>query len=144
MSFVGAAIGLAPTAQSQAGLASPTNGVPPRYAGSWVCQSAQPGYNITPPHADPSRPATSTLRTPPTVVVHKFTLGTDGTYEASNARGTYSFDPATKAITWLAGPHLGTVTKTELSQRANGAPSIGFVLSNRYYGCFMPQPPSKR
>ena len=38
----------------------------------------------------------------------------------------------------------GVVTKTELSQRANGAPSIGLVLNNRDYGCFMPQPAPKR
>jgi hypothetical protein len=85
---------------------------------------------------------------PPAPIATEAAASTGGVparyYEASNTRGTYSFDPATKTITWLAGPHGGTVTKTELSQRANGAPSINVVLHNRHYGCFMPQPAPQR
>ena len=143
-SLFGAAIAVALTVQLDHTQARGTAGVPDRYEGSWVCQTAQPGYNIVPPHADPSRPATSTLTTPPTVVIHKFTLRADGTYEASNGKGTYTFDPSTKTVTWVDGPHHGAVTKTELAQRAQGAPSIGFVMNKRYYGCFMPKPAARR
>ncbi len=72
-------------------------------------------------------------------MVHKFTLRADGTYEASNTKGTYSFDPSTKTVTWVDGPHHGALTKTKLGQRAKGAPTIGFVMNKRYYGCFMPK-----
>lgn len=139
-SLFGAAIALSLTVQLDDTQARVTAGVPDRYEGSWVCQTAQPGYNIVPPHADPSRPATSTLTTPPTVVIHKFTLRADGTYEASNVKGAYSFNPSTKTVTWLAGPHHGALTKTELGQRAKDAPTIGFVMNKRFYGCFMPKP----
>jgi hypothetical protein len=139
-SWLGAAIGLSLTVQIHDTDADATTGVPDRYQGRWVCQTARPGYNLVPPHADPSRPASSTLITPPTVAVHTFTLRADGTYEASNVKGTYAFDPATTTVRWLGGPHQGALTKTELGQRENGAPKIGFVLNRRYYGCFLPKP----
>lgn len=70
----------------------------------------------------------------------KFVLMADGTYEASNTKGHYSFDSATNAITWLDGPHQKVITKTQIGKRENGAPKIGFVLIDRYYRCFMPRP----
>jgi hypothetical protein len=113
-------------------------GVPAPYAGKWVCQSVAPGYNIRPPHADLSQPATDKMTTPSTVSVIKFSLRTDGTYETPNTRGRYSFDPDTKAITWLDGLHQKTFAKTEIGKRPNGALKIGFTMQKRYWGCFMP------
>ena len=52
----------------------------------------------------------------------KFVLMADGTYEASNTKGHYSFDSATNAITWLDGPHQKVITKTQIGKRENGAP----------------------
>ena len=114
-------------------------GVAKQYAGNWVCQTAVSGYNVLPYGADMSQPMTNRLTTPPSVAVLKFSLRTDGTYEAPNAKGRYSLDPATKAITWLDGPYRQAMTKTKAGQRDNGAPSLGFVMNNRYYGCFMPE-----
>ena len=114
-------------------------GVPEQYVGKWVCQSVAPGYNIRPPHADPSQPATDKMTTPSGVAVIKFSLKADGTYEAPNAKGHYSFDGETKAITWLDGQHQKTFTKTQIGKRSNGAPKIGFVMLKRYWGCFMPE-----
>src|SRR5215510_13175546 len=116
-----------------------TKKVPGQYTGNWVCQTSLPGYNILLPSADPSQPMTNKSTTPPTVNVVKFSLKADGTYETATAKGRYSFDSATKAVTWLDGPHKETFTKTQLSNRKDGAPSIGFVLNKRYYGCLMPK-----
>jgi hypothetical protein len=112
-------------------------GVPDPYAGNWICQTAVPGYNILPPHADPSQPATNKMSTPPTTVVVKFSLKTDGTYTAQNSKGHYSFDSATKQIAWLDGPHQKTFSKTQIGKRDNGAPKLGFVMGKRYYGCYL-------
>ena len=131
--FAAVLIGLATSVPAQ-------TAVPARYAGDWVCQTAMPGYNILLPSADPSQPLTNKATTPPTVAVLKFSLRTDGTYQTATAKGHYSFDSKTKAVTWLDGPHESTFTKTELGDRANGAPSMGLVLNGRYYGCFMPKP----
>ena len=135
----GAVAGFAPVVKAQKGDAENQRpkGVPEQYAGNWVCQTFMPGYNILMPGADMSQPQTNTTRTPSTVAVLKFSLRTDGVYEASNAKGRYSFDSATKAITWLDGPHQKTFTKTEIGKRENGAPKMGFVLNKRYYGCFI-------
>ena len=76
-------------------------------------------------------------------MIMEFVLKADGTYEASNTKGHYSFDSATNAITWLDGPHQKSVTKTQIGKRENGAPKMGFVLNKRYYGCFMPKPRPK-
>jgi hypothetical protein len=103
-------------------------------------QTFQPGYNMTRPHADPSQPHTDRMTTPSTVAALKFSLRSDGTYEASNARGHYVFDPATKAITWLDGPHQKAMTKTQIGKRDNGAPKLGFVMNKRYYGRFLSKP----
>ncbi len=116
-----------------------SKGVPDEYAGNWVCQTSMPGYNIFPPDADQSQPQAGKMTTPPTVAILKLSLSTDATYQASNAKGHYSFDAATKSITWLDGPHQKTITKTQLGNRKDGAPKIGFILNKRYYGCFMPQ-----
>jgi hypothetical protein len=133
--FIAIAIGallssLAPALHAQAG-------VPARYAGDWVCQTTMPGYNILLPSADPSQPLTNKATTPPTVAVVKFSLSTNGTYQTPTEKGHYRFDSKTKAVTWLDGPHEKTFTKTELSDRANGAPAMGLVLNGRYYGCFV-------
>jgi hypothetical protein len=141
VSFV-AMVSIAPVveAQNKGTENQPAKGVPEQYAGNWVCQTYQPGYNLTRPHGDPSQPYTDKFSTSSTVAVLKFSLKSDGTYEASNSGGHYSFDSATKAITWLDGPHQNAITKTEIGNRENGAPKIGFVLNKRYYGCFMPKP----
>ena len=55
-------------------------------------------------------------------MIMKFVLKADGTYEASNTKGHYSFDSATNAITWLDGPHQKVITKTQIGKRENGAP----------------------
>lgn len=121
-------------------VASAQQGVPEQYAGNWVCQTFQPGYNVLPPNADLSQPMTSKLTTPSSVAVLKFSIRTDGTYEAPNTRGHYAFDPETKAITWLDGLHHQSFTKTQVGKRENGAPKMGFVLNKRYYGCFLSKP----
>ena len=141
----GAVVSVAPEVNAQKGSAENqrAKGVPEQYAGNWVCQTYVPGYNILLPNADMAQPQTSKTTTPSTVAVLKFSLRTDGVYEASNAKGHYSFDPATKAITWLDGPHQKTFTKTQIGKRENGAPKMGFVLNKRYYGCFMPKPRPK-
>jgi hypothetical protein len=138
----GAVISIAPVVEAQKGNTESRRpkGVPEQYAGNWVCQTYQPGYNVLRPHADLSQPHTDTMRTPSTVLVLKFSLRTDGTYEASNTKGHYSFDSATKAIIWLDGPHQKTITKTQIGERENGASKIGFVLNKRYYGCFLSKP----
>jgi hypothetical protein len=140
----GVVVSIAPLVEAQKGVTENqrTKGVPEPYAGDWVCQTYQPGYNIVRPHADQSQPQTDKMSTPSTVVIRKFSLRTDGTYEASNTQGHYSFDSATKAITWLDGPHQKAI-KTQIGKRENGAPKIGFVLNERYYGCFMPKPRPK-
>jgi hypothetical protein len=98
-----------------------------------------PGYNVLPPSADMSQPMTNRWTTPPTVAVLKFSLRADGRYEATDAKGHYSLDPATRTITWLDGPYRQALTKTQAGKRDNGAPSLGFVMNKRYYGCFMPE-----
>jgi hypothetical protein len=141
----GAVVSVAPLvkAQKESQENRRAKGVPEQYAGNWVCQTFMPGYNILLPSADMSQPQTNKTTTPSTVVVLKFSLGTDGVYEASKAKGHYSFDSATKGITWLDGPHQKTFTKTQLGKRDNGAPSMGFVLNKRYYGCFKPKSQAK-
>ncbi|HKQ72554.1 MAG TPA: hypothetical protein VJ810_02425 [Blastocatellia bacterium] len=137
----GALFSVAPLVEAQKGSEENkrAKGVPEEYAGNWVCQTFMPGYNILLPNGGMTNKAT----TPSTVVVLKFALKTDGVYEASNAKGHYSFDSATKAITWLDGPHQKTFTKTQIGKRENGAPKMGFVLNKRYYGCFMSKPRDK-
>jgi hypothetical protein len=141
----GAVVSIAPVVKAQKGSAENqrAKGVPEQYAGNWVCQTYMPGYNILLPNADMSQPQTNKTTTPSTVAVLKLSLRTDGVYEASNAKGHYSFDPATKAITWLDGPHQKSVTKTQIGKRENGAPKMGFVLNKRYYGCFLSKPRAK-
>jgi len=135
-----ALFGISPVANAQSSQTKNAvpKGVPEQYAGRWVCQSVAPGYNIRPPYADLSQPATDKMTTPSTVTVVKFSLKADGSYEAPNAKGHYSFDPATKSITWLDGLHQKTFTKTQIGKRPNGAPKIGFTMLKRYWGCFMP------
>ena len=141
----GAVVSIAPVVKAQKETADNQRaiGVPEQYAGNWVCQTYLPGYNILRPHADMSQPQTNKTTTPSTVAVLKFSLRTDGVYEASNAKGHYSFDSETKAITWLDGPHQKTFTKTQIGKRENGAPKMGFTLNKRYYGCFMSKPRPK-
>jgi len=138
----GAVVSIAPVVKAQKGSAENqrAKGVPEQYAGNWVCQTYMPGYNILLPNADMSQPQTNKTTTPSTVAVLKLSLRTDGVYEAPNAKGHYSFDPATKAITWLDGPHQKSITKIQIGKRENGAPKMGFVLNKRYYGCFMSKP----
>jgi hypothetical protein len=141
----GAVVSIAPVVKAQKGSAENqrAKGVPEQYAGNWVCQTSMPGYNILMPNADMSQPQTNKTTTPSTVAVLKFSLRTDGVYEATNAKGHYSFDTATKAITWLDGPHQKSITKTQVGGRENGAPKMGFVLNKRYYGCFISKPRPK-
>ncbi len=135
----GAVVSIAPLHKAQKGNTENqrAKGVPEQYAGNWVCQTFQPGYNILLPHQ------TNPTTTPSTVMVLKFSLKTDGVYEAAGSKGHYSFDSATKAITWLDGPHQKTFTKTQTGKRKNGEPSLEFILNKRYYGCFKPKPQPK-
>jgi len=136
----GAAVSIASLVNPQKGnTGQKAKGVPEQYAGNWVCQTSMPGYNLLPPNADLSRPATSRITTPPTVAVLKLSLKSDGSYEALNAKGHYAFDSETKSISWLDGPNQKTITKTELSKRKNGDPAMGFIFNKRYYGCYMPK-----
>jgi len=143
--LLGAVASVAPVinAQKEGAENQRAKGVPEQYAGNWVCQTYMPGYNILLPHADMSQPQTNKSSTPSTVGILKITLRTDGVYEASDAKGHYSFDSETKAITWLDGPHQKAITKTQIGKRENGAPKMGFILNKRYYGCFMPKPRPK-
>jgi hypothetical protein len=125
--------------QAQTGPDEKVSGVPEVYAGNWICQSAVPGYNVRPWHADPSQPLTGNLTTPPSVQILKFALRTDGTYESARGNGHYAFDRATNTIDWLDGPHQREFSKTQLGRRDDGAAKIGLTLNNRYYGCFMPK-----
>jgi hypothetical protein len=113
--------------------------VPDEYVGDWVCQTFTPGYSIVPPHADRSQPQTNRVTTPATVQILKFSVRADGTYSTPNATGRYSFDQATRAVTWIDGPHRSTLTQTQLGKRDNGAPKMEFVASKRRYGCFSTQ-----
>lgn len=108
--------------------------VPEQYVGNWVCQTVMPGYNLLLPNS------TSMVTTPSTVIVQKFSLRGDGTYETASAKGHYSFDPAKNAIMWLDGPHKQALTKTRLGKRKSGESSVDFILNQRYYGCFKPKP----
>jgi hypothetical protein len=129
---------LAVAVTQQAGSTDTTaKGVARQYAGNWVCQTAMPGYNLLPYGADMSQPMTNRLTTPGSVAVMKFSLRPDGTYDAPNAKGRYSLDPATKTVTWLDGPYKKALTETKAEKRKDGAPSLGFVMNGRYYGCFM-------
>jgi hypothetical protein len=126
------------TVQAQtASTPSKVKGVPTDYAGNWVCQTSMPGYNVQPPHADPSQPLTNKVTTPPSVQILKFSMRADGTYEAAGALGHYVFDRATSEIRWIDGPHQQAFTRTQLGRRDNGAPKMGFVFKQRYYGCFI-------
>lgn len=136
--FIGTLSTVAASAQAQTDKAP--KGVSEEYVGEWVCQTSMTGYNLTPPHADPSQPATSKLSTPPTVRVLKFSLRTDGTYEGAAATGRYAFNEATNEVAWLDGPHQKSFSKTELGRRDNGAPKIGLIMNGRYYGCFLAKP----
>jgi len=119
-------------------------GVPELFAGNWICQTSMPGYNILLPSADPSQPQTNKATTPPTVMLLKFSLKKDGSYESADGKGHYSYNDTTKSITWLDGPNEKKMTKTELSKRDNNVPKIGLVFNKRYYGCFMPKPESRQ
>ena len=112
-------------------------GVPSEYAGDWVCQTSVPGYNLPAPVITGQAPSGARITTPPSVAVIKFRLAADGTYEADNGKGRYSYDPASKAVDWLDGAHHGRFSKTTLSKRSNGAPAIGLISNRRYYGCFL-------
>jgi hypothetical protein len=112
-------------------------GVPSDYAGNWVCQTSTPGYNVRPPHADPSQPLTNQITTPPSVQIVKFRMRMDGTYEAAGTVGHYVFDRATNEIRWIDGPHQQAFSRTQLGRRDNGAARMGFVFNKRYYGCFI-------
>jgi hypothetical protein len=113
-----------------------TRGVPEQYVGSWVCQSIMPGYNLMLPNSP------TMVTTPSTVIVQKFSLQGDGTYQTPSAKGHYSFDPASSAIAWLDGPHKEALTKTRLGKSKKGEASVDFIANKRYYGCFQPKPKS--
>jgi hypothetical protein len=119
-------------------------GVPAEYTGAWVCQTATPIQTMT--HSSVNtitgKLSQTTTTTTPGVAVIKFNLKANGTYEAPNAKGRYSFDPATQSITWLDGQHE-KFTKTEIEKRPNGAPSMHFLNLNRYWGCFKPKTTSR-
>jgi tetratricopeptide (TPR) repeat protein len=111
--------------------------VPAEYAGDWVCQSAVAGYNLPMPVVPGQAPSTQRMTTPPSTVVIKFTLAGDGTYQAANARGHYSFHAADKSISWVDGLHREQFSNTKVSRRSDGAPSLSFTASQRYYGCYL-------
>jgi hypothetical protein len=115
-------------------------GVPTEYAGDWICQTFMPGYSIVPPHADLSQPQTNRATTPATVSILRFSVKTDGTYVAAAATGRYAFNAATKAITWVDGPHQSVLTQTQLGRRDNGAPKMEFLSNQRRYGCYLAEP----
>ena len=115
-------------------------GVPTEYAGDWICQTFMPGYSIVPPHADLSQPQTNRATTPATVTILKFSVRTDGTYVMAADTGRYAFDAATKAITWVDGPHQSALTQTQLGRRDNGAPKMEFLANKRRYGCYIAKP----
>jgi hypothetical protein len=73
-------------------------------------------------------------------MILKFSLRNNGTYSTANATGHYTFDPSTRAVTWLDGPHQNAFSETELGRRKDGAPSMGFVTNKRRYGCFIAKP----
>ena len=110
------------------------NGVPPDFAGKWVCQSSRPGYNLPIPNRDPS---TERMTTAPVTVVITFFLQANGIYEAAKSKGRYSFWADSMAIDWLDGPHKERFSKTRLSRRSNGAPALSLIANQRYYGCFL-------
>lgn len=111
--------------------------VPAEYAGDWVCQSAVAGYNLPVPVVPGQAPSTQRMTTPPSMVVIKFTLAEDGTYQAANATGHYSFHAADKGISWVDGLHREQFSNTKLSRRSDGAPSLSFTANQRYYGCYL-------
>jgi hypothetical protein len=115
-------------------------GIPSEYAGNWVCQSAAPGYNLPVPVTPGQAPSQGRMTTPPSVVIIKFRLDADGTYAAANAKGRYLFNPATKTINWLDGLHREQFSKTKVSRRSNGAPTLSLIANRRYYGCFLAKP----
>ena len=125
-----------------AGSTDAAAGVPAEYSGKWVCQSAVPGYNLPFPVTSGPAPSTQRMSTPPSTVVITFTLNTDGTYQAPNARGHYSFHVIDKTIDWLDGLHREQFSKTELSRRSTGEPALHLHANQRYYGCFLSQEPS--
>jgi hypothetical protein len=116
-------------------------GVPSEFTGNWVCQTSVPGYNLPTPVITGQAPSTGRMTTPPSTVVIKFTLRADGTYEAANGSGHYSFRAADKTIDWLDGLHRQSFTNTKLSRRSNGAPSLSVIANRRYYGCFLSNAP---
>lgn len=118
----------------------PTRTVPQEYTGGWVCQTGVPGLTMISSNVNviTGTYEQTTTTTTPGVVAIKFNLKADGTYEAPNAKGHYSYDPATKAITWLDGLHREQISKTEIEKRANGAPAMHFQMLKRYWGCFKP------
>jgi hypothetical protein len=86
--LTGAVFSIAPVVKAQKGSAENqrAKGVPEQYAGNWVCQTYMPGYNIFLPNADMSQPQTNKTTTPSSVAVLKFSLRSDGVYEAPNAK----------------------------------------------------------
>ena len=115
-------------------------GVPAQYSGKWVCQSAVPGYNLPFPNASGPAPSTQRMTTPPSTAVLTFTLHPDGTYEAPNARGHYSYHGTNKRIDWLDGLYQHQFSGTELSNRSNGEPALEFHAFERYFGCYLAEP----
>jgi hypothetical protein len=114
--------------------------VPKEYTGDWVCQTFAPGYNLLLPHADLSQPQTNTVTTPSTVRIMKFSMRSDGTYTSPAAQGHYSFDPSTRGIAWLDGPHQTTMSQTQIGRRDNGAPKMEFLFDKRRFGCYIAAP----
>jgi hypothetical protein len=116
-----------------------SRGVPAEYTGAWVCQTGVPGQTMI--HSTVNIISgtyeSTTTTTTPGVVAMKFNLNANGTYNAPNGSGHYSFDAATKTITWLDGLHQEKITKTQIEKR-NGAPSMHFEMLQRYWGCFKP------
>ena len=108
-------------------------GLAKQYAGDWICRSVRPGLTTQPWIGDPS----SRRSTPTRLWELRFSLRADGTYQAPDAKGRYSLDPATKAITWLDGPYKKALTETQTEKRKDGTPSMGLVKDGAYYGCFM-------
>ena len=112
-------------------------GVAKQYAGDWICRSVRPGLTTQPWIGDPS----SRRSTPTRLWELRFTLRPDGTYHAPDAKGRYSLDPATKAVTWLDGPYKKALTETQAEKGSDGKPSMGLVKDGAYYGCFLAELP---
>jgi hypothetical protein len=65
----------------------------------------------------------------------RFTLRSDGTYDAAGDRGRWSYDARSGRITWLEGQHTTLYSDTRLSVDKQGLPVITTTIGKRTYRC---------